>query len=192
MPARVALAGALFVIVVHAAGGVAARQQVTVPQSALGALAAMPEARTVWSRLVGDVRSPGAYLLVSAVEVEAEDRAMRGVRLEPRHDGEAPACSTWPYMEWQLLCEQEHPSVYVEAAALPDFIEDARRGAANVAGYTAVSRTRSRSADGITRDGYVILGYVFEEEAGSELVNLLTQAHEELQQRPQASIIGLR
>jgi hypothetical protein len=117
------------------------------------------------------------------VELQIPGQQMRGVRLEPRHEGDRPPCGGWPYIEWQLLCEQERPSVYVEESALPNFIEGTRLGAAGVAGYTAVSKTRSVSA-GNVREGYIILGYEFSGDAGAELADILTDAQQRLQQRP--------
>ncbi len=107
---------------------------------------------------------------------------MRGVRLEPQHQGDQPACDSWPYTEWRLLCAHEGPSVYVEESALPRFIDQTRQGAAAIADYTAVSRTRSGRA-GNMREGYIILGYEFSGDAGAELVDILTAAQQQLQQR---------
>jgi len=184
MSSRTVLAAVLFVsAVVGSSNGSQAQQQPAVPQSALDAFAATPAVRMVWSRFLGDIRSPSASLLVAAVELQTSDRQMRGVRLEPRHEGDRPACDVWPYIEWQLLCEQERPRVYVEESALPSFIEGTRLGAAGVAGYTAVSKTRSVRA-GNVREGYIILGYEFSGDAGAELADILTDAQQQLQQRP--------
>ena len=184
MASRTVLAAVLSVsAVLGSSNSSLAQQQPSVPQSALDAFAATPEVRTSWSHFIGDIVSPSAYLRITAMELQTPARTMRGVRLEPQHQGERPACDGWPYTEWRLLCEQERPSVYVEESALPRFIEGTRQGAAGLGGYTAVSRTRSGRA-GNVREGYIILGYEFSDDAGAELVDILSAAQQQLQQRP--------
>ena len=185
MSSRPVLAALVFVsALLGSAHGSLAQEESSVSRSALDAFAAAPEVRTVWSRVLGEIRSPSARLLVSAVKLQAPGSSqMRGVRLEPRHAGERPACDVWPYIEWRLLCEEERPTVYIEESALPKFIEGTRQGAAAIADYTAVSRTRS-GRPGDMREGYIILGYEFSGGAGAELADMLTAAQQDLQQRP--------
>ena len=184
MASRTVFAGVLVAsVVLWSSNSSLAQQQPSVPQSALDAFAATPEVRTSWSHFVGDILSPSAYLRVTAVELQTPARTMRGVRLEPQHQGDRPACDGWPYTEWRLLCEDEGPTVYIEESALPRFSEGTRLGAAGIAGYTAVSRTRS-GRPGNMREGYIILGYEFSGDAGAELVDILSAAQQQLQQRP--------
>jgi hypothetical protein len=183
MSSRTLLAAVLSVsAVLGSSSGLLAQQPTAVSQSALDAFAASPEARTSWSHFIGDILSPSAYLRITAVELQTPGRKMRGVRFEPQHQGDRPDCES-PYIEWRLLCEHEGPSVYIEESALPRFIEQTRQGAAGLAGYTAVSRTRS-GRPGNMREGYIILGYEFSGDAGAELVDILTAAQQALQQRP--------
>jgi len=92
-----------------------AQQSPTVVPTPLEAFAALPDAKTVWSKFIGRLDGATAYAIVSAVAFESATstpKIRRGLSIELRHEGQRPHCRN-RYVEWSVHCDQERAVVYI-------------------------------------------------------------------------------
>jgi hypothetical protein len=143
------------------------RGQYTLEPTPLEALAASPDAQTMWSKYVGKLEGGDNYAIVTAVSIQSASRPgriLRGVRIDLRHDGPARDC--WlAHVEWTVMCEREQAAAFIDENRLEAFRADVRRGSAEVhPGHpSGITTYRSSYGRGLLLCGYQLPGRTIEE-----------------------------
>ena len=161
-----------------------AQQSPAVVPTALEAFAALPDARTVWSKFIGRLDGGTAYAIVSAVAFESATSTptiKRGLSIELRHEGPRPNCNQI-YVAWSIHCDQERAVVYIAESDLEAVrIRYVKEGHAEVhAGHRQdLSSSRSSEASGL-----ILFGYGLRDRSVEEFAGLMVAAEEALKTAP--------
>lgn len=158
----------------------ALQQPRTVNPTPLQALATEDGSRTTWSKWIGRLDGGSAYAVVTAVAVESSagaPRAMRGVRIDLRHDGARPGCNL-KHVEWAVMCDRELAAAYIEEDRLAEFRSAVLSGRAVVHPGHPLGVTTFRSS--APSWGILLCGYSLHGRSVEDLAALLDAAMDAL------------
>jgi hypothetical protein len=163
--------------------GLQAQQGLALPATVLEAFAAQPDAKTAWSKFIGRLEGPAAYVIISAVALESgtsTPRLMRGIRIELRHEGRRPDCNQI-YADWTILCQRELATVYVEESRLERLRTSVLAGAAAVHPGSPAGISSYRSGYG---SGLIVFGYELQDRSPMEFAAMVAATQATLADAP--------